>query len=108
MKVDTEESLIQKVNHSDAILVYFYSDRCPPCLSLRPKVQKMMKEDFSRMQLVFMDAEKRPEIAANYNAFSLPVLVLFFEGKEFLRFSKYVSVSELRESLNRIYKLYYG
>jgi thioredoxin-like negative regulator of GroEL len=60
------------------------------------------------MELVFVDAEKHPELAAKFNAFSLPVLVLYFEGDEFLRFSKYISISELKKSLDRIYKLYFS
>ena len=108
MKVDNEKKLDELVNHSDAIIVYFYSDHCPPCLSLRPKVEQMMELDFPRMQLVYVDAERHPHLAAKFSAFSLPVLVLFFEGKEFLRFSKYISISELKESLGRIYELYYS
>ena len=108
MKVESEEKLVQLINRSEAILVYFYSDHCPPCLSLRPKVQRMMEEEFPRMELAFIDAESQTSLAADYNAFALPVLVFFFEGREYLRFSKYVSISELKESVGRIYELYYN
>jgi thioredoxin-like negative regulator of GroEL len=108
MKVETEEQLQQLIGHSEALLVYFYSDHCPPCLSLRPKVSQMMEQDFPRMKIAFVDAEGQPGLAARHSAFSLPVLVFFFEGKEYLRFSKYVSVSELRDSVGRIYQLYYS
>lgn len=107
MICQTAADLEKLVNQSDAILVYFFSDRCPPCMSLRPKVEQMMKEEFPNMQMVYIDAEHHLEMASHYQAFSLPVLVFFFEGKEFLRFSKYVSLAELKESIGRIYRLYY-
>jgi len=44
---------------------------------------------------------------ADFQAFSFPVLSFSFEGKEYLRFSKYVSISELSESIGRIYDLYH-
>ena len=108
MKVSSEVNLEDVINHTDAVLIYFYSDHCPPCLSLRPKVGQLMAEEFPQMELVYVNAEKHPELSARYQAFSLPVLLLYFEGKEFLRFSKYVSIQELRESVGRIYKLYYS
>lgn len=108
MEINTQEELTQLVNHSDALLLYFYSDNCAPCRSLRPKVQEMMGEEFGKMKLAMINAEKNPALAAAYQAFGLPVLLLFFEGKEFLRYSKYVSIAELRESIGRIYTLYYS
>ena len=106
--MESQEQLDTLINSSEALLVYFFSDHCPPCLSLRPKVEEMMAHDFPRMKMVYVDAEAQPGLAANHHAFSLPVLVFIFEGKEYLRFSKYVSVSELKESVNRIYQLYYS
>jgi len=108
MIINSGEEINKLVNHSDAVLLYFFSDSCAPCVSLRPKVEQMMQEEFPRMQMAYVDAMKHPELAAEFNAFGLPVLVFFFEGKEFLRFSKYVSTLELKESIGRIYALYYS
>ena len=108
IEINTQKELDQLVNHSDAVLLYFYSDACAPCKSLRPKVQELMEEEFGRMKLVMVNAERNPALAGTHQAFGLPVLLLFFEGKEFLRYSKYVSLAELRESVGRIYTLYYS
>jgi thioredoxin-like negative regulator of GroEL len=108
MEIHSKKELDQLVNHTDAALIYFYSDSCAPCKSLRPKVHELMETEFSKMQLVMVDAEQYPSLAASQQVFSLPVIIMFFEGKEFLRFGKYVSVAELRESIGRIYRLYYS
>jgi len=101
----TLDSLQDEIVHSAAILVYFYSDRCAPCISLRPKVEKLLKEEFPEMKLIFVDSEKQPEIAAHFSVFANPTLLLFFDGHEHQRLSKYVSISQLSEVIDRPYHL---
>ena len=91
-----------------AVLVYFYSDSCAPCRALRPKVEELVKGRFPEMDLIYVDAASFPALAAEYQAFSLPVLLVLFEGKEFRRFSKYVSPKELETAIGRYYDLYFS
>jgi hypothetical protein len=60
------------------------------------------------MDLAYVNSAQFPELVGEFNAFGFPVLIFFFEGKEFLRYSKYVSIKELEESIGRIYRLYHG
>lgn len=96
------------VSESAALLVYFYSDSCAPCKALRPKVEGLMRERFPKMHLLYVDAAAFPYLAAEHHAFSLPVLLVFFEGKEFRRFSKYVSPAGLESAIERYYDLYFS
>jgi thiol-disulfide isomerase/thioredoxin len=99
--------LRSKISGEGALMVYFYSDSCAPCLHLRPKVVELIRNYFPEMKLIKIDAESQRDLAAAYSAFSLPVLLVFFGGKEFFRYSKYVSVSEMRKDIARIYKIYF-
>lgn len=105
---DTPEKLHDFLQETDAVLVYFYSDNCTPCIQLRPKVSELIENDFPEMKLLLINAEEYRDIAATYMAFSYPVLILFFEGKEFSRFSKHVSIAELKSTIGRVYGIYYG
>jgi thioredoxin-like negative regulator of GroEL len=107
IRIDSSESLKTLVNKAENLLVYFYNDGCAPCVSLRPKVEGLISERFPKMDMVYVDANQFPVLIAEFQAFSFPVLIFFFEGKEYLRFSKYVSISELSESIGRIYDLYH-
>jgi len=106
-RITSPEELKTVVNQSENLLVYFFSDSCAPCLSLRPKVEELIADRFPQMDLVYVDAGKFPILVSEYQAFSFPVLIFFFEGREYLRYSKYVSMAELRESIGRIYDLYH-
>lgn len=104
-EITSLDTLKQLSKDEKGLLIYFYSDRCAPCLSLRPKVQEMVNEDFKGMKLVFVNSEKQPEIPAHFGVFANPGIIVFFEGNEFRRYSKYISINELGGDIDRIYKM---
>jgi thioredoxin 1 len=103
----TSEDFRGIISSSENLLIYFYNDDCAPCLSLRPKVEDLVRDKFPLMEMVYVDGKKFPQLVGEYHAFGFPVLIVFFDGKEYLRYSKYVSLMELEESIGRIYKLYH-
>lgn len=101
----TIEDVERLLNEKAAVLLYFYSDNCAPCLSLRPKVVELVCNRFPELKLVFVNSAEHPEIPAKYGAFSMPTLILFFEGKEYNRKSKYMAIPQLAETISRPYKM---
>ena len=99
------DALRAAIKEEMGVLVYFYNDDCPPCISLRPKVEKLMDERFQKMKLLWVNSKTSPDIPAAYGVFSNPTILVFFDGKEFRRFSKYVSVAELGEAIERYYEM---
>jgi len=95
------------INTAENLLIYFYNDDCAPCLSLRPKAEDMVRNKFPLMDMVYVNGKQFPGLTGEFQAFGFPVLIFYFEGKEFLRYSKYVSMAELEESIGRIYRLYH-
>lgn len=104
-ELNTSEVLEKVIAGNTAVMVYFYSDKCAPCVSLRPKVLELVEKKFSKMKLVFVNSAKNPIIPAKYNAFSSPTLIVFFEGKEYRRESKYISMPQLAEVIARPYNM---
>ncbi len=100
-----DQSMLDEALLNPAVMVFFYNDHCPPCISLRPKVQTLLENAFPEMQLVLVDGLQHPALSAKLNVFGFPTLIGFFEGKEFFRKSKYVSVSELSQAIERPYRL---
>ncbi|MBV2245617.1 MAG: thioredoxin family protein [Lentimicrobium sp.] len=98
----TMEALIQA---SAALLLYFYNDSCAPCVALRPKVNEMLVEQFPLMQHAYINAAIYPELSASAGVFASPTIIVYFDGKENFRVSKYVSVQELSDRIQRYYSL---
>jgi len=99
------EDVVLKLKQEQAVMLYFYSNNCAPCISLRPKVIDLVKQEFPRMELFLVNSEKHAEIAAAHNCFSNPTLILYFEGREFRRMSKYISIPQLSGEIMRPYAL---
>jgi thiol-disulfide isomerase/thioredoxin len=87
-----------------AVILYFYNDNCAPCKSLRPKIIELVEENFPKIELIFINSIDR-NITAKYNVFDMPTLLIYFDNKEYIRKSKYVSTFELQEEIERYYKL---
>lgn len=104
-ELNTPDELKSLIESEIGLVVYFYSDRCASCISLRPKVQQMVTENFSQMKIVFVNSEKSPDIPANYGVFANPAILVFFEGQEFRRYSKYISINQLGGDIERIYNM---
>ena len=96
------ESLIRD---NPAILFYLYNDHCAPCQSLRPKVVELICDRYPKLKLTFVNSEKYPKIAAHFNSFSNPTLIIYFDGKEHRRVSKYVGITQLSEEIKKPYFL---
>jgi thioredoxin-like negative regulator of GroEL len=93
------------ISSTEAAIVYFYTNQCAPCAELRLKVQSLLKEKFPLMKSVYIAADQSTELTSHYNVFASPIIILFFDGKETRRFSKFVSIGEVEQSIQRYYSL---
>lgn len=100
--------LQEAIANDEALIAYFYSDNCAPCISLRPKVKEMIEKDYPKMKLYFIHSEKYPEMRSEFGIFSNPTLLVYFDKKEYLRKSKYVSISELKQGIQRLYEMMFS
>ena len=101
-ELNTLEQIKDAIINDAGLIAYFYSDNCAPCKSLRPKVEELITEAYPNMQLYFINSEKHPRISAAFGIFSNPTLLVYFDRKEYLRKSKYISIPELSEGIDRL------
>lgn len=101
--MESLSNLSDQIKQETALLVYFKNDNCAPCKVLRPKVQELIDADFPKLKFIVVDSMLHPELAGEFNVFANPTLLVFFEGKEYIRKSKYVSIPELRSEIGRLY-----
>jgi len=88
-----------------ALVLYFSSPSCAVCHDLRPKVMKALEENFPSIARYHADIALTPEIAAEFQVFSAPSIIVFFEGKEFIRKGRAVSVDGLLQEIKRPYEM---
>ena len=105
--MDTK-NLTERINSTPALMVYYFSPGCSSCNSLRPKVETMASTVFPEMELLSIDASSNPHLASSAGVYSAPTILVYFEGKEYLRESRYISVDQLEEKISRYYNMLFN
>ena len=105
MNVHTLKNLIES---ESAVAVYFSAPNCGVCHSLRPKVEALFSADFPLIEFIHVEIDKSPGISGEYSVFSAPTLLVFFEGKEFLRKVRLMGIQELQHIIERPYNMLLG
>ena len=100
--------LRKRVQSEQAILIYFKNDNCAPCLVLRPKVKELLDQTFPHINMVVIDSVVQPEFAGEFQVYANPTLLVFFDGKEYIRKSKFVAIPELKAEISRLYDMMFS
>jgi thiol-disulfide isomerase/thioredoxin len=96
------------VTGSPGAVVYFSNSDCGVCKVLKPKLHEMLTKNFPLIKFAYVDVSQAKELSAQQSVFTIPTILFYFDGKEFLRKSRNVNLFQLKEELNRIYNLAYG
>lgn len=102
MDIKTLEELIAS---KLGVMLYFSGESCNVCHALRPKVKELFDANFPLIEQVFLDAHENLEISMYFQVFSIPTLIVFLDGKEFIREGRNMSLAQLEEKLDRVYKI---
>lgn len=96
------------IESNRAALIYFSTPQCNVCKILKPKVQELLNEKFPNIKMAYVDCDVLKEVAAQNRIFTVPTILVFFEGKEFLRKSRNISILEFSDELARPYSLFFN
>ena len=84
------------------VLVLFGAERCVHCKALHPVLEEALGEEYDGMfRIRYVDVDKSPEIAKGCQALGIPVVAVFNQGKEVLRFAGERDYDDVCELLDR-------
>lgn len=85
------------------VVVYFYSEDCPPCVAFTPIFDRMAEQLAGRIKFVKVFRQHNRQLAEIYSIKSSPTLLFFKKGQEVCsRLNGYISKPELRESVESV------
>jgi thioredoxin-like negative regulator of GroEL len=90
---------------NSAVCFYLSTQECNVCKVLKPKVVEMINNEFPEMNFCYVDLNEAKEISGQLSVFSVPTILVYFDGKETIRVSRNVHLEELREHISRYYKM---
>lgn len=99
------QELQDRITTEKGILLYFSSESCSVCKVLRPKVKELLQARFPHLTSYYIDIERSPMISGQFRIFTIPTILIFFDGKEQTRYSRNISMPQLEDSISRPYTL---
>ena len=92
----SELNILEEIQSQAATALYFKGERCSVCSVLEPKIKALLETEFPKFTFISVpESEGSNELTAQLRIFNVPTLILFLEGKEFLRTGRNTSIMEL-------------
>ncbi len=76
-----DSTLAETIKKYPLLLVDFYADWCAPCKMIAPVLEEIARELQGKLVIAKINVDENPRSAMQYQAMSIPTLVLFKNGK---------------------------
>jgi thioredoxin 1 len=85
------------------LLVDVGADKCIPCVMMAPILEELKKEYKGSLDVVFVDAWKKPEEANKYRVRMIPTQIFYdASGKELYRHAGFMSKEDILSKLGEL------
>src|SRR5699024_12726293 len=98
--IDEVDSFIDQHQLS---FIYISRPDCSVCHGLLPQVQSLMNK-YPESQLGHVNADEVKAVAGRFSIFTVPVLLLFVEGKEYISDARIVHMGQFDEEDDKLYE----
>ena len=101
------EQLNEQIKSNDALLVYFSGTSCGVCKVLKPKITKAFTEHYPKIKQIEINIDENIELSRQFNIYSMPSILVYFDSKEFARKERNISVDGFVSEIARPYGLFF-
>ena len=103
--MNTIENIEKSIKENIAVMVYFSAPTCNVCHALKPKLMEALNVNFKEFVVESVDISVEEDIAPHFDVYAIPTVLVFLDGKEFLRKSRHMSVHEVISEIKRPYEI---
>lgn len=97
----TNNDVIQATQpDQEPVVLYFTTTTCSVCKSVFPRLEALMQA--YPQKLFKIDAEQFPELAGQNRVFTVPTILIYADGKEVLRESRFIDFAKIQRMLDLI------
>jgi thioredoxin 2 len=91
----TEASFDAEVRATVPVIVDFWAPWCAPCRMVKPVLERLAHDHAGGLKVVEVDVDQQPTLARQWQAMSIPLLVILRDGEEVDRIVGAVPPAEL-------------
>ena len=81
LKITAANFEIEVLRSDKPVLLDFYADWCGPCKMLAPVVHEIAEENAGTLKVGKINVDEQIELAMRFQVSSIPMLVVFKDGK---------------------------
>lgn len=96
------EEIENLIANNQLAFLYITMPNCSVCHGLLPQIENILS-NYPKIIARQVNASNVTEIAGRFNIFTAPVLLLFVNGKEYIREARFVQTELLNDKIARIY-----
>ncbi|MPN58404.1 hypothetical protein SDC9_206109 [bioreactor metagenome] len=99
--IENKEQYEQLIMEKDPVILYFSSLNCNVCQAVFPKLMTLVN-DYS-IPVAKINVDEQLEIAGQSLVFTVPTILIMYEGKEVLRESRFIDFSNIARTLEFVF-----
>jgi thioredoxin-like negative regulator of GroEL len=103
----TDFDTLEKMKTSGAVFILFGGKQCNVCHAIRPQLENMLDSHYPDITSAYIDCTASPDICAQYNVFTLPVVQFYIEGMKITELARSFGVEQLRQAMHRSYIMWH-
>ena len=81
LDITSFEDFKEKIAENETVLVDFYAVWCGPCKMLAPVLHEIAEENTGALKVGKVNVDEQMELAMRFQVSSIPMLVVFKDGK---------------------------
>ena len=94
------ENFNKLINEEKPVLVDFFATWCGPCKTLAPVLEEIKEEFKNSLNVLKIDVDENPELAAQFHIKSVPTLMVFKEGNMLSSMKGFMGKQKILEMLD--------
>jgi len=95
--IQTYDHLKQLIAEEKQVILYFSSRDCNVCHAILPKLMNLVNDH--PIKLVKINIDEHVEIAGQLLVFTVPTILMMYEGQEILRESRFIDLQKVERTL---------
>lgn len=103
-EIRSKQEMEKLIAEEEFVLFYLSRPACGVCHALKPKIEKIA-ERYDNLKTVYFNLDNDETVAGQFSIFTIPGILVFARGREWIREARYISVEDIDSQLNRVARL---